>query len=214
MKKPARGWFIAGTDTDVGKTYVACRMLERLRARGERVGAYKPVASGASEPQLSDAHRLWLAIGGNVPEEWVNPQSFAAPLAPPVAAEQENREVNDELLLAGVERWYGQCDTLLVEGAGGLMSPVTWSKTNADLARAIGYPLVIVARNRLGVVHQILATCEAAENHGLTINEIVLNEVTPEHCDAAVTTNERLLRPFLDKYFRGTAIRRETYAKA
>jgi dethiobiotin synthetase len=213
MKKPERGWFITGTDTDVGKTFVACRMLEQMRARGERVGAYKPTASGARFREESDAYRLWLALGAVVPEEWVNPQSFAAPLAPPIAAEQEHRQVDEGLLLAGVERWFGECDVLLVEGAGGLMSPLSWTLTNADLASRIGYPLIVVARNRLGVVHQILATCEAADAHGLEIAEVVLNDVDPVESDPARDSNERLLRPFLSQRFPSAAIRRERTAK-
>lgn len=211
MKKPPRGWFVAGTDTDVGKTYVACRILEDLRMRGEHVGAYKPAASGARSREASDAYQLWVAIGKSVAEDMVNPQSFTAPLAPPVAAELEQRTVDEELLIAGVERWSGHCDILIVEGAGGLMSPISWNLTNADLARSIGYPLVIVARNRLGVVHQILATCESARVNGLTVAEVVLNDVAPAEADDAVHSNERLLRRFLDRMSPGVAIRRERF---
>lgn len=211
MKKPQRGWFIAGTDTDVGKTYVACRMLRELRMRGERVGAYKPAASGAMSREASDAYHLWIAQGRSVSEDLVNPQSFAAPLAPPVAAELENREVDEELLLSGIERWCDLCDILLVEGAGGLMSPISWNLTNADLARKIGYPLVIVARNKLGVVHQVLATCEAAKAKGLSVDEIVLNDVAHDEPWDAVNSNERLLAPFLAKLMPGVHVRREAF---
>jgi dethiobiotin synthetase len=210
MKKPQRGWFIAGTDTDVGKTYVACRMLRELRMRGERVGAYKPAASGAVSREASDAYQLWIAQGQTVSEDLVNPQSFVAPLAPPVAAEIENRQVDEGLLLYGIERWHDHCDILLVEGAGGLMSPISWNMTNADLAKAIGYPLVVVARNKLGVVHQVLAACEAAVAKGLNVNEIVLNDVSREADDAG-NSNERLLAPFLAKILPGVSIRREAF---
>jgi dethiobiotin synthetase len=211
MKKPQQGWFIAGTDTEVGKTYVACRMLRELRMRGKRVGAYKPAASGAISRESSDAYQLWVAQGQSVSEELVNPQSFAAPLAPPLAAELEQRHVDDELLISGVEQWVGRCDILLVEGAGGLMSPISWNLTNADLARQIGYPLVIVARNQLGAIHQVLATCEAAKASGLTVNEIVLNDVVSQAGDDAMNSNERLLAPFLARLLPGVNVRREVF---
>lgn len=211
MKKPPRGWYITGTDTDVGKTYIACRMLQELRMNGVRVGAYKPAASGARSRESSDAYQLWVAMGRSASEQMVNPQSFAAPLAPPIAAERENRRVDEELLIAGVSRWFGECDALLVEGAGGLLSPISWNLTNADLARAIGYPLVVVARNRLGVVHQVLVTCEAAKSYGLTVAEVVLNDVSSTDAGESMESNERLLQPFLARIAPGAKLRREEY---
>lgn len=213
MKKPVRGWFVTGTDTDVGKTHVACRMLAEMRSQGSRVGAYKPAASGAGSIEESDPYRLWQAIGQGVPLELVNPQSFTAPLAPPMAAELECRSVDERLLLTGVEAWCDRCDFLLIEGAGGLMSPISWSMTNADLAQAIGYPLVIVANNRLGVVHQVLATVVAAIKHHLDIAEIVLNAVESDEDAVTRATNERLLRPFLKRYLpSGVTVRSEPYS--
>lgn len=211
MKKPQHGWFIAGTDTEVGKTYIACRMLRELRMRGKRVGAYKPAASGAISRESSDAYQLWVAQGQSVSEELVNPQSFAAPLAPPLAAELENRHVDDALLISGVQQWVGRCDILLVEGAGGLMSPISWNLTNADLAREIGYPLVIVARNQLGAIHQVLATCEAAKAKGLIVAEVVLNDLDLPGENDAMNSNERLLAPFLARLMPGVNVRREAF---
>jgi dethiobiotin synthetase len=197
MLKPQQGWFVTGTDTEVGKTFITCRLLEQYRSKGFRVGAYKPSASGAASIEESDAYRLWTAIGQSCPIEWVTPQSFQAPLAPPIAAELEGKSVDESLLLQGVAQWFGNCDLLIVEGAGGLMSPISWSMTNADLARAIGYPLVLVANNRLGVVHQVLATLTSAHANKLRVAEIVLNHVGEEPIDISAESNERLLRSFL-----------------
>src|SRR5688572_28058269 len=93
---PMRGLIITGTDTGVGKTYVGCRIASALRKLGVRVGAYKPVCSGAAEPRLESPHwddveALWVATGGAYPRERIGPQCFLAPLAPPVAARQEGR---------------------------------------------------------------------------------------------------------------------------
>jgi dethiobiotin synthetase len=208
MNKPERGWFVTGTDTEVGKTFISCRMLEQYRSQGLRVGAYKPAASGAPSISESDAYRLWNATGQCCPIEWVNPQSFHAPLAPPIAAELEGKSVDETLLLRGVATWFGNCDLLIVEGAGGLMSPISWSMTNADLARAIGYPLILVANNRLGVVHQVLSTLTSAMAYQLQVAEIVLNHAAKDTEDVSVDSNERLLLSFLRRLNANIPVRR------
>lgn len=209
--KPLRGVFVTGTDTEVGKTYFSCKRLRELRAQGLLVGAYKPAASGALSVQESDAYQLWSAIGEVQSIEWVNPQSFAAPLAPPIAAELEGKTIDDQLLVDGVRQWRNHCDFLLVEGAGGLLSPISWQQTNADIARRIGYPLWILAPNRLGVVHQILATVSVAVQHGLVVEEVVLNDVLPTTDDQAAQNNERLLSPFLKRLSPKTTLRRNRF---
>jgi dethiobiotin synthetase len=211
LDKPPRGVFVTGTDTEVGKTFFSSKRLRELRAQGVHVGAYKPAASGAPSVQESDAYQLWSAIGKVQSIDWVNPQSFAEPLAPPIAAEWEGKTVDDQLLVDGVRRWRGHCDFLLVEGAGGLLSPISWQQTNADVARQIGYPLWIIAPNRLGVVHQILATVSVAIGHGLVVEEVVLNDVLPTSNDRAAQNNERLLMPFLKRLTPETKFLRNPY---
>jgi dethiobiotin synthetase len=105
--------------------------------------------------------------------------------------------VDETMLLRGVEAWKEHCDFLLVEGAGGLCSPISWNLTNADLAAQIGYPIWIVASNRLGVVHQVLATVTVALARGLCVDRVFLNQCVPTTDDASVTSNARLLEPFL-----------------
>jgi dethiobiotin synthetase len=207
LRKPERGYFVTGTDTEVGKTFVACRRIEDMRAQGMRVGAYKPVASGAVSVETSDGYRLWRAVGQLGPLERVNPQSFDAPLAPPIAADLEHRTVEESRILSGVEAWFDACDWLVVEGAGGLMSPITWNWTNADLADQLGYPLVLVAANRLGAVHHVLSSVSLAVQRRLTIAEIVLNEPEGMGSNLAATTNSKLLRPFLDRLCPGVPLR-------
>ena len=204
--KPAQGVFVSGTDTEVGKTYVSCWQLRRMREAGLRLGAYKPVASGAVSIETSDAYQLWQASGTPMPLETVNPQSFDAALAPPVAAEAEGKAVDESLLLRGVEAWTEHCDYLLVEGAGGLCSPISWNLTNADLAVQIGYPLWIVASNRLGVVHQVLATVTVALARGLRVERVYLNQCDPTTDDASVASNARLLEPFLRRLSPNTEV--------
>ena len=192
------GLTILGTDTEVGKTYVACRIIESLVREGIAVGAYKPVASGASSLEQSDGYQLWQATGKRGTLLDVCPQSYLAPLAPPIAAEVEGKQVSDRLILSGATAWGKNCDLLILEGAGGLMSPISWDMTNADLAGKMQFPVILVSQNRLGVVNQVLTTLAAAQFLGLTVACVVLN--TPQGIEPGLAeTNERLLRSFVGR---------------
>ncbi len=178
-----RGLFITGTDTEVGKTYVTALVAKALVAAGRRVGVYKPVASGCCEKNgtlvADDAVCLWQAAGRPDDLEHVCPQRFAAALAPHLAAAAEGRAVDERLLRDGVAYWRERCDVVLVEGAGGLMSPLSENDYNADLVRDLGYPLVVVAPNVLGTINGTLQTLITAETfcEGLATAGVVLNNV-------------------------------------
>lgn len=166
---------------------------------GVAVGAYKPVASGAPTLEQSDGFQLWQASGQRGLLAEVTPQCFLAPLAPPIAAELEGKEVSDELIIVGARHWAKGCQFLVVEGAGGLMSPMSWTMTNAALALELQFPVVLVSENRLGVVNQVLTTLTAAWSMGLHVCCIVLNEIRNTE-ERAVQSNERLLGRFLETY--------------
>jgi len=165
--KPVPGLFFTGTDTGVGKTYVAGLVARALRAAGQRVGVYKPAASGCrregGELVSDDALVLWEAAGQPGTLECVCPQRFAAPLAPHLAARAEGRQLDPDLLRRGLDYWQAASDVILVEGAGGLLSPLGDDQYVADLAHDFGFPLVIVSRNALGTINHTLQTlCAAA----------------------------------------------------
>jgi dethiobiotin synthetase len=213
------GLFITGTDTGVGKTYVAALMARTLVERGVRVGVYKPVASGVNggwvesarptnatppTPSLSqteremlmpDAFALWHAAGQPGELDRVCPQRFAAPLAPHLAARAEGKRVDAQLLRDGVAYWRERSDFVIVEGAGGLMSPVTDDDYVADVAYDLGYPLMVVAANRLGVINQTLQTliAAAAFRDGLPVAGIALNDISPDAGDESLASNRREL---------------------
>ncbi|MBW3600994.1 MAG: dethiobiotin synthase [Planctomycetes bacterium] len=193
--KPAKGLFITGTDTGVGKTYVAALIAKSLAAEGLRVGVYKPAASGCGDHDgrriSEDAEQLWEAAGRPASLSQVCPQMFLAPLAPHLAARAEGKEINAELLRAGLSAWADRCDIVLVEGAGGLMSPLSDDDYVADLALEFGYPLVVVAPNVLGVINQTLQTLITASvfREGVPVAGVVLNHVRPAKGDASTATN-------------------------
>jgi len=190
-----RGLFVTGTGTEVGKTYVACLIARVLRDEGHRVGVYKPVASGCrregSRLVSPDAVALWHAAGRPSTLEQVCPQCFEAPLAPHLAARAEGKSVDAGRLSAGLELWREQSDIVLVEGAGGLMSPLSEDLDNADLARRFGYPLLVVAANVLGTINATLQTLIAARAvcRELDVAGVMLNDVQPNPHDASRTSN-------------------------
>jgi dethiobiotin synthetase len=198
-RKPVRGLFITGTDTEIGKTYVGARIAEALVAAGHRVGVYKPAASGCHTQEgtlmSDDALALWRAAGQPLSLEQVCPQCFAAPLAPHLAARAEGRTLDARLLRTGLDPWLAASDVVLIEGAGGLMSPLGDDQYVADLAHDLGFPLVVVARNALGTINHVLQTLITAATFGdgLPVAGIVLNRTTAAE-DASTATNAAEIR--------------------
>ena len=179
------GLFIVGTDTGVGKTYVAARIAATLRRQRLKVGVYKPAASGCVRQGRrlvsTDAIALWEAAGKPGQLERVCPQRFTAPLSPHLAAREEQRQIDSSLLRQGIDYWRRRSQIVIVEGAGGLMSPIGDCEYVADLAKAFGFPLIVVAPNKIGTINQTLQTLIAAETYGggLKVAGIVLNDIYP-----------------------------------
>lgn len=198
-----RGLFVTGTDTGVGKTAIVCALIQLLQEAGLRVGAYKPVCSGAElepgcEPVWDDLRRISAVLPG-ISDDLICPQRFLAPLAPPRAAALESREVNETLLWEGLQNWNRiQPDLLLVEGAGGLLSPLSENLLNRDLAVQFGFPLLIVARAGLGTINQTLMTIETARSHRLSIAGVLLNQPEPVQDDRSLEYNARDLQKWTD----------------
>jgi len=160
------GLFVTGTDTGVGKTYVAALIVRQLRAAGWKVGVYKPAASGcppqAGGLRCPDAEALWEAAGRPGTLSAVCPQVFRAPLAPHLAAQAEGRRLDHQLLEDGFRHWQARSEVVVVEGAGGLFSPLGNDLYVADLVHRFGLPLVVVSRNVLGTINQTVQTIIAA----------------------------------------------------
>ena len=184
MSRKNAGLFIAGTDTGVGKTAVSAAVLRWLGGAGRRVGTYKPVATGiaAADTPGGDPFLLWAAAGRPLSPEAVCPQVFAAPISPPRSSQAEGRRVDDKLLRAGLDVW-SDWEVIVVEGAGGLFSPLGNSTIGADLARDLQLPVVIVDAARLGGIGRTLCCVRAARAEGLRIAACVFSEVSPNSED-------------------------------
>jgi dethiobiotin synthetase len=181
--------FVTATGTDVGKTHVACALIQALRAADRPVDAFKPVLSGFDGPDGSDAARLLEALGQPLSAlDRMSPLRFAAPLAPPSAARQEARwlELADltGLCLARMDT----TDLLLIEGAGGIMSPLAEGATNLDLADNLRAPILLVTGSYLGAVSHTLTAIEVIRARGLTIAAIVVSESPGEAPDLSEIT--------------------------
>jgi dethiobiotin synthetase len=179
--------FITGTDTGVGKTYVTRLILATLRGEGIDAVGYKPVASG----DRADATIL-AAASGNLPRELINPVFLKPALAPMVAGMLENRVITREELVAGYATLAAAHHTVIVEGAGGWEVPLAPGFQVADLAAALGLPVVVVAANRLGCLNHTLLTVKAIQARGLRCAGIVLNQLEDE-MDTAMVTNHGVI---------------------
>ena len=173
-----RGLFVTGTDTGVGKTEVAAALVAGWRARGLDVGVMKPAQSGVEDGEPTDADRLREAAGGGDPVALVCPYSLRAPLAPAVAARLEGVQISLPHLLACAAELSRRHQAMVVEGAGGILVPLTDSHSYADLAVGLGMPVLVVARAGLGTVNHAALTCEALRARGLAVAGVVLNRAS------------------------------------
>jgi dethiobiotin synthetase len=179
--------FVTGTDTGVGKTFVACALAAGLRARGRRVAVMKPVETGVVG-QPEDALRLREAAGDPAGLDDVCPYRLRAPLAPSVAARLEGVTIDVDRLAALVRRRASEADVLLVEGAGGFLVPLDGETTWRELVARLGMPLLIVAANRLGTINHCALTAHAAATRGLAVRGFVLSQ--PDVAtDPSIATN-------------------------
>lgn len=198
MTKPFAGLFIAGTDTDVGKTVVTAGIAAALREQGCDLGVWKPVQSGAlAHEQKSDAFRLRVWSGVEDLCEEIAPLAFSAPLTPWLAAQAEGRTLTLDNVIAGGRSLMAKHDWLLVEGAGGLAVPLTQTELMVDLAVRLQLPLLLVARAGLGTINHTLLSLWYARSRGLEVAGVILNEAAPATAtDESVATNAAMIERY------------------
>jgi dethiobiotin synthetase len=202
----SKGLFITGTDTGVGKTLVAAALLAGLRHRGVRTAAMKPVASGcrrtAAGLRNEDAELLLRTATVGLDYDDVNPYAFAPAIAPHVAAAETGVEIDVQRILHHFHRLRRGAETTVVEGVGGWLVPLNGGQTLADLALAMGLPVVLVVGVRLGCLSHALLSAESIERHGLALAGWVANCVEPRM--PAVEQNIASLRERLGVPLLGT----------
>ena len=185
-------FFITGTDTGVGKTVLTALLVRHLRERGVNAVALKPVCSG----DRADARALHTASAGALTLDEINPWHFNAPVAPLLAARRERRRVTLAGVLAHTRAMQKRFDVVLVEGAGGLLSPLGEKFDSRDLIAALRATPMVVCPNRLGAVNQVLLTLDALPRSASCRTRVVL--MSPAKSDASASTNVSLLAEFLD----------------
>lgn len=195
MKK---GIFITGTDTGVGKTFVAVGLIKAMKAKGLDVCPMKPVESGCrimkGKLLPEDTVRLLKASGVDESIDAVNPYRLKHPVAPSVAADIEGLKIDRKRICSAYKRLAGKYDMTIVEGAGGIMVPVYKKYLFIDLIDDLGLPIVIVSRPGLGTINHTLLTIEAARNRGLGILGVIINYVVKSKTGLPEKTNPDLIR--------------------
>ena len=193
------GYFITGTDTEIGKTTVACGLVRKLADHGRCVAVMKPVASGCVRTPAGlrndDAEALIAASGRDWSYEQVNPYAFEPAIAPHIAAADADVEIRLDVILDVFESLRARSDRIVVEGAGGFRVPLTAEVDFADLAVALGLPVILVVGLRLGCINHALLTAEAIRARGLDFAGWVGNASADGMAamDANITTLEHAL---------------------
>jgi dethiobiotin synthetase len=195
----ARGLFVTGTDTGVGKTVVACALVRGLRSRGARVAVMKPVASGAVRTpeglRNPDAVALMAAAQTTAAYGVVNPYCFEPAISPHIAAKEAGIDVDTLTIRHHYETLTQDADWVVVEGAGGWFAPINERQTMADLAWALSVPAVMVVGVRLGCLNHAQLTRLAIEARGVSFAGWIANGIDAEMSRSSenLASLERLL---------------------
>jgi len=178
---------VTGTDTGVGKTWAAAALARALRTGGHRVVALKPVETGCEDEVQGDEDGVRLAQASGQAEPKQAIVRLAAPVAPAVALDEADTGIDFDAMMLRIERYAKDADVTLIEGAGGLLAPMTWEWNVADLAQALSAQALVVAADRLGTINHTLLTLSALELTGIPLLGVVL--VAPEVPDRSTGTN-------------------------
>ncbi|HEX5526659.1 MAG TPA: dethiobiotin synthase [Solirubrobacterales bacterium] len=171
---PAKGIFVTGTGTEVGKTVVAATIAHTLASEGQKVHVFKPAVTGLDEGVETDHALLRRASGSDQSDDEIAPYRYGPPASPHLAAAMAGEQIDPERLRQTAHTAAENADILVCEGVGGLLVPLTPTYLIRDLATDLGYPLVIVATPHLGTINHTLLTVEAARTANLHVAAIVI----------------------------------------
>ena len=185
--------FLTGTDTNVGKTYVAGLIVRALRKAGSDCVGMKPICCG----ERGDAEALHTACDGAIPLNDVNPVWLRTPAAPYTAAMIENRSIDLALIRETFARLRAEHDSIIVEGVGGWLVPIARDYFISDLAAEFALPVAVVVANKLGALNHTLLTVESIRARGLECAGVIFNHVASAADDIAAITNRGMLEDIL-----------------
>jgi dethiobiotin synthetase len=192
-----RGFFVTGTDTGVGKTEVAACLARYFSEKGLKVEVMKPVATGVKKI-CHDARVLKAASGSKAPLNRINPISLRSPLAPLMASEIENKDINLDIIWKCFKELSSSGDMIIVEGIGGLMVPIKNGKRRVfyvrDMIAKMKLPVILVARPDLGTINHTLMTVNILKAKGLEISGIIFSHAGRVKKSPAVKTNPSLIK--------------------
>jgi len=195
----SNGYFITGTDTNVGKTWVSLGIIEALKQQGKNVGVMKPVSAGCEQTAAGlrneDAVQLQQHSNIELDYDLINPYAFEPAIAPHIAAASEGVRIDIETLNQKLQRIEKQSDCVVAEGAGGWLVPLNDFQTMADLAKRFQLPVILVVGMRLGCLNHALLSVEAIRATGLPLVGWVANQVSVEmNClDENIATLQQMI---------------------
>ena len=193
-----KGIFITGTDTGVGKTFVAVGLINALKEKGFNVCPMKPVETGCRTKKgkliPEDTMSLIRASGIKEAIDVINPYRFKHPLAPSVAAELERKSIKKEKIFSAYNYLSKKYDITIVEGAGGIMTPLYKKYLFLDFISALNLPIIIISRPGLGTINHTLLTISAAKGRGVNILGVVINYAAKTKTGIAEKTNPEIIK--------------------
>ncbi len=197
----SHAYFLTGTDTEIGKTFITCALLHRARQLGLKAAGLKPVAAGTDAAgNNEDVEAIRAAANVTLPRQIINPYCFTPAIAPHLASADAGVSIDFGLIKAACWTALGQADLLIVEGAGGFRVPLGVDRDSADLAVTLALPVILVVGLRLGCINHALLTAEAIAARGLTLAGWVANRIDPEMAradDNIAALSARLAAPLL-----------------
>ncbi len=191
-------FFISGTDTDVGKTFICAAISLYLKKQGIHFGVQKWVSTGDSK-RCPDLEFISNTVGKDSPidKDFVPysircPYKFSLPASPHLAAQIDKKSVDPEVIRVATKQYLTFCDVLLIEGAGGLMVPLTEELLTIDLIKEMNLPIILVARASLGTINHSLLSIEACKSRGIEIIGLILNQADDLE-DTIIKDNKRII---------------------